>query len=296
MFDENHYLPKKFKNLHNSLIQNFYPYEDQKIIINDAWKREGFGSGLSVVIDGGNFFDKAGINFSQIIGQKLPQSSTGSNSNEDEPFFATGVSLVFHPKNPQLPTSHLNVRFFQTFSAETPKAYWFGGGCDLTPYVLYEEDCVDWHKNAKKVAGESYDEWKQACDKYFFLDHRKEHRGIGGLFYEKQQFKNLDEGLDISSKIVKGFTDAYKTIIERRCQMKFTKRQKEFQRYRRGRYVEFNLLQDRGTLFGLQSNGRIESILMSLPNDVSWRYKFDETLTQDELRLVNLIKKPKKWA
>ena len=296
MFDENHYVPKKFKNLHNSLIQSFFPYEDQKLIINDAWQREGFGSGLSVVIDGGNFFDKAGINFSQIKGQKLPQSSTGSNSNADEPFFATGVSLVFHPKNPQLPTAHLNVRFFQTFHSETPKEYWFGGGFDLTPYVLYEEDCVDWHKNAKIAAGKNYDEWKEACDKYFFLHHRKEHRGIGGLFYEKQQFKNLDQGLDISSNIVKGFIEAYKTIVKRRFQMKFTKRQKEFQRYRRGRYVEFNLLQDRGTLFGLQSNGRIESILMSLPNDVSWRYKFDETLTQDELKLVNLIKKPKKWV
>ena len=296
MLDKNNKAARKFKALHKSVMDKFLQFETSLKPIHDKWEKPELGEGYSVVIDGGEFFDKAGINFSQISGKSLPRSSVGSENFQEAPYFATGVSVVFHPKNPNIPTSHLNVRYFCTFKDGGVLEEWFGGGFDLTPYILFEEDCSLWHKNAKKASSQNYEEWKTNCDAYFYLKHRNEHRGIGGVFYEKQEFEDIDEGLNLSENIVNAFINSYLEIISKRKDLKFSERQKEFQRFRRGRYVEFNLLYDRGTLFGLQSGGRIESILMSLPNEVSWRYKFDEQLTDEEKKLYVAIKKSKKWA
>ncbi len=296
MLDKNKKVASNFENLHESLIKKFLQFEVTSLPIHDKWKKEGLGGGYSVVLDGGSFFDKAGINFSQISGEALPRSSVGKDNFEDAPYFATGVSVVFHPKNPNIPTSHLNVRYFCTFRDGEVLEEWFGGGFDLTPYILFEEDCLLWHENAKKASGHNYEKWKTNCDNYFYLEHRNEYRGIGGVFYEKQKFKDINQGIGLSEEIVKAFIDSYLEIISRRKDLKFSDRQKEFQRFRRGRYVEFNLIYDRGTLFGLQSGGRIESILMSLPNEVSWRYKFEEQLTDEEKKLYLVIKNSRNWA
>ena len=216
------------------------------------------------------------------------------------PFFATGVSVVFHPKNPHIPTAHLNVRYFCTYKKNQVFEEWFGGGFDLTPYILDEEDCKRWHKGAKDVCGLVDDNFykvsKKNCDDYFYIPHRKEHRGIGGIFYEKKKFKQVDQGLSFSQKVAESFIENYVQIVNKQKSKKYNKEEKKFQRFRRGRYVEFNLTYDRGTLFGLQSGGRIESILMSLPNEVEWHYKFDEKLTHEQQKLYDVLKKPKNWT
>tara|TARA_B000000565_G_scaffold152675_1_gene115492 strand:+ start:3696 stop:4616 length:921 start_codon:yes stop_codon:yes gene_type:complete len=289
-----------FSELHKNLYSKIKAHEKPDCFIEDEWKKESLGGGISVVVDQGHFFDKAGINFSRISGSSLPESSVGSNdSSTDMPFFATGVSVVFHPKNPNIPTAHLNVRYFCTFKDGKIFEEWFGGGFDLTPYILYEKDCINWHKAAKKACDsfdkELYVSLKAQCDQYFYIKHRKEHRGIGGIFYEKLKPDTFEHGLDLSKKVCEAFINSYTEIIDKRKGLEFTEREKEFQKFRRGRYVEFNLVYDRGTLFGLQTGGRIESILMSLPSDVSWRYKFDESLTESERNLYTVIKKPKDW-
>jgi len=191
------------------------------------------------------------------------------------PYFATGVSVVFHPKNPNIPTSHLNVRYFCTYKNNEVFEEWFGGGFDLTPYILDEEDCKDWHLSAKDtcdfLGNEYFEKFKKNCDEYFFIKHRKEHRGIGGIFYEKHKAETLDHGLKLSQNVCEAFTNSYIEIINKRKDLGFEERDKEFQKFRRGRYVEFNLVYDRGTLFGLQTGGRIESILMSLPPEAKWK-------------------------
>ena len=216
------------------------------------------------------------------------------------PFFATGVSVVFHPKNPHIPTAHLNVRYFCTYKKNQVFEEWFGGGFDLTPYILDEEDCKRWHKGAKDVCGLVDDNFykvsKKNCDDYFYIPHRKEYRGIGGIFYEKKKFKQVDQGLSFSQKVAESFIENYVQIVNKQKSKKYNKEEKKFQRFRRGRYVEFNLTYDRGTLFGLQSGGRIESILMSLPNEVEWHYKFDEKLTDEQQKLYDVLKKPKNWT
>ena len=298
--DKTNQIANFFSELHKNLYSKIKSFEDSNFFIEDEWKRENLGSGTSIVVDQGSFFDKAGINFSKISGDSLPASSVGSMDNSTEmPFFATGVSVVFHPKNPNIPTAHLNVRYFCTFKDEQIFEEWFGGGFDLTPYILFEEDCANWHKSAKKACDSInenlYTDFKKNCDEYFFIKHRKEHRGIGGIFYEKHKAETLDHGLKLSQNVCEAFTNSYIEIINKRKDLGFEERDKEFQKFRRGRYVEFNLVYDRGTLFGLQTGGRIESILMSLPNDVAWRYKFDESLTEKERNLYELIKKPKDW-
>ena len=289
-------IAENFQEIHQSLIDNFYRYEQKEKIIVDKWEKESLGRGISAVVDCGRFFDKAGINFSQISGNSLPRSSVGSEGYKDAPYFATGVSVVFHPKNPNIPTAHLNVRYFATFNENNKiNEDWFGGGFDLTPYVPFKQDCKFWHQQAKTASKNKYQEWKNNCDDYFYLKHRNEHRGVGGIFYEKQTFEKPEQGLKLSKSVAESFLNGYSNILDKRKDLEFTERQKEFQIFRRGRYVEFNLLYDRGTLFGLQSGGRIESILMSLPSEVSWRYKFDQNLNSEEQNLYNLISKKHQW-
>tara|TARA_B100000131_G_C18011517_1_gene570707 strand:+ start:82 stop:1089 length:1008 start_codon:yes stop_codon:yes gene_type:complete len=274
------------------------PKRRKNLFTVDEWKKKELGSGKSVIVDKGEFFDKAGINFSKISGESLPKSSVGNKDKSTKlPFFATGVSVVFHPKNPNIPTAHFNIRYFCTLKNGEVFEEWFGGGYDLTPYILYEEDCIQWHSGAKSACGPLYSKFKKNCDDYFYLKHRKEHRGIGGIFYDKEETKNWDfkDGLIFSEAVYTCFMNVYCEIMDRRKNLAFSARDYEFQRFRRGRYVEFNLIYDRGTLFGLQTGGRIESILMSLPNSVDWRYKFDENLTQKEKKLYEAIKNPKDW-
>ena len=299
--DRQNYISKTFKDVHKNIFDQIKVFEDKSKIQDDVWHKKELGNGNSVVIDDGNFFDKAGINFSSISGKSLPESSVGNKSKSmGLPFFATGVSVVFHPKNPHIPTAHLNVRYFCTYKKNQVFEEWFGGGFDLTPYVLDEEDCKRWHKGAKDVCGlvdgNFYKASKKNCDDYFYIPHRKEHRGIGGIFYEKKKFKQADQGLSFSQKVAESFIENYVQIVNKHKSKKYNKEEKKFQRFRRGRYVEFNLTYDRGTLFGLQSGGRIESILMSLPNEVEWHYKFDEKLTDEQQKLYDVLKKPKNWT
>ena len=299
--DRQSYISKTFKDVHKNIFDQIKMFEDKSKIQDDVWHKKELGNGNSVVIDDGNFFDKAGINFSSISGKSLPESSVGNKSKSmGLPFFATGVSVVFHPKNPHIPTAHLNVRYFCTYKKNQVFEEWFGGGFDLTPYILDEEDCKRWHKGAKDVCDLVDDNFykvsKKNCDDYFYIPHRKEHRGIGGIFYEKKKFKQVDQGLSFSQKVAESFIENYVQIVNKQKLKKYNKEEKKFQRFRRGRYVEFNLTYDRGTLFGLQSGGRIESILMSLPNEVEWHYKFDEKLTDEQQKLYDVLKKPKNWT
>ena len=299
--DRQNYISKIFKDVHKNIFDQIKMFEDKSKIQHDDWHKKALGNGNSVVIDDGNFFDKAGINFSSISGKSLPESSVGNKSKSmGLPFFATGVSVVFHPKNPHIPTAHLNVRYFCTHKKNQVFEEWFGGGFDLTPYILDKEDCKQWHKGAKDVCGLVDDNFykvsKKNCDDYFYIPHRKEHRGIGGIFYEKKKFKQVDKGLSFSQKVAESFIENYVQIVNKQKLKKYNKEEKKFQRFRRGRYVEFNLTYDRGTLFGLQSGGRIESILMSLPNEVEWHYKFDEKLTDEQQKLYDVLKKPKNWT
>ena len=299
--DRQNYISKIFKDVHKNIFDQIKIFEDKSKIQDDIWHKKELGNGNSVVIDDGNFFDKAGINFSSILGKSLPGSSVGNKSKSmGLPFFATGVSVVFHPKNPHIPTAHLNVRYFCTYKKNQVFEEWFGGGFDLTPHILDEEDCKQWHKGAKDVCGLVDDNFykvsKKNCDDYFYIPHRKEHRGIGGIFYEKKKFKQVDQGLSFSQKVAESFIENYVQIVNKQKSKKYNKEEKKFQRFRRGRYVEFNLTYDRGTLFGLQSGGRIESILMSLPNEVEWHYKFDEKLTDEQQKLYDVLKKPKNWT
>ena len=298
--DRQNYISKTFKDVHKNIFDQIKVFEDKSKIQDDVWHKKELGNGNSVVIDDGNFFDKAGINFSSISGKSLPESSVGNKSKSmGLPFFATGVSVVFHPKNPHIPTAHLNVRYFCTYKKNQVFEEWFGGGFDLTPYILDEEDCKRWHKGAKGVCGLVDDNFykvsKKNCDEYFYIPHRKEYRGIGGIFYEKKKFEQVDQGLNFSHKVAESFIENYVEIVNKHKSKKYNKEEKKFQRFRRGRYVEFNLTYDRGTLFGLQSGGRIESILMSLPNEVEWHYKFDEKLTNEQQKLYEVLKKPKNW-
>ena len=298
--DKKNKISKVFKGIHKTIFEQIKDFEENIKIQDDVWHKKELGNGNSVVIDDGSFFDKAGINFSSISGKSLPESSVGNKSKSmGLPFFATGVSVVFHPKNPHIPTAHLNVRYFCTYKKNQVFEEWFGGGFDLTPYILSEEDCKRWHKGAKDVCGliddNFYKDSKKNCDDYFYIPHRKEHRGIGGIFYEKKKFEHVDQGLSFSQKVAESFIENYVEIINKQKSKKYNKEEKKFQRFRRGRYVEFNLTYDRGTLFGLQSGGRIESILMSLPNEVEWHYKFDEKLTDEQQKLYDVLKKPKNW-
>jgi coproporphyrinogen III oxidase len=266
----------------------------------DSWTRDEGGGGRSRVMEGGKVFEKAGINFSHVHGTELPASATATRPElAGRSFQAMGVSLVIHPHNPYVPTSHANVRFFIAEKAGADPVWWFGGGFDLTPYYGFREDAVHWHRLAKEACtpfGEAvYPRYKQWCDEYFFLKHRNEPRGIGGLFFDDLNEGGFERCAALMVSIGNHYLPAYLPIVERRKDLDYEEREKTFQRYRRGRYVEFNLVYDRGTLFGLQSGGRTEAILMSLPPEVTWRYDWHPEPGTAEAELYDVFLKPTDW-
>ena len=268
----------------------------------DTWKREtGDGGGITRVLTDGNVFEQAGVNFSHVAGAELPRSATAHRPElVGRQFQAMGVSLVIHPKNPKIPTSHANVRFFIATKEGEDPVWWFGGGFDLTPYYGFEEDCIHWHTRAKKACEpfgkDAYPKYKKWCDDYFYIKHRDEQRGVGGLFFDDLNEDGFDRSFDFMQSVGDHYIDAYLPIVQRRKNETYTEEQREFQLYRRGRYVEFNLVYDRGTLFGLQTGGRTESILMSLPPVVHFEYSKVIPQKSEEEKLYQYYLKPKDWV
>jgi|TARA_B110000444_G_scaffold153159_1_gene143340 coproporphyrinogen III oxidase len=268
----------------------------------DRWTRDDQrGSGLTNILSNGNVFEKGGINYSIISGDKMPKSATALRPElEGRQYTALGVSLVLHPENPFIPTAHANVRFFIAEEKGKDPIWWFGGGFDLTPYYGFDEDAVHWHQTAKKACipfgKDIYPKYKKWCDDYFYLSHRDEQRGIGGLFFDDLNSGGFDECFDFMKSVGNHFSEAYLPIVKKRINTPYTESEKDFQLYRRGRYVEFNLIHDRGTLFGLQSGGRTESILMSLPPKVKWSYQFKAKPNSEEEKLTSYFLKPRDWA
>ncbi len=266
----------------------------------DAWERPNGGGGRTRVMTNGAVFEQAGINFSHVFGDNLPPSATANRTElAGRGFQAMGVSLVIHPHNPYIPTSHANVRFFIAEKEGAQPVWWFGGGFDLTPYYGFDEDAVHWHRTARDACapfGESvYPRYKQWCDEYFFIKHRQEPRGIGGLFFDDLNEWGFERSFAFMRSVGDHYPAAYLPIVQRRKMLEFGERERAFQTYRRGRYVEFNLVYDRGTLFGLQSGGRTESILMSLPPEVSWRYDYHPEPNSPEARLYERYLPPRDW-
>jgi len=264
------------------------------------WDREEGGGGITRAFAKGDALEKGGVNFSDVQGEKLPPSATANRPElEDLPFRAMGVSVVFHPYNPYAPTSHANIRYFETGSEKDPEAWWFGGGFDLTPYYPFHEDVIEWHEAARSVCvpygEELYPRFKALCDQYFFLPHRNETRGVGGLFFDDLDLGGFKQTLEFVLKVGQVFTETYFQIFEKRRTTPFGHNQRNFQKYRRGRYAEFNLVYDRGTLFGLQSRGRTESILMSMPPEVSWTYDWKPESKSPEQELYSSYLRPRDW-
>lgn len=269
--------------------------------IRDEWQREhGGGGGLTRVLTNGDVFEQAGVNFSHVQGKELPASATAHRPElAGREFEAMGVSLVIHPHNPYIPTSHANVRFFIATKDGHDPIWWFGGGFDLTPYYGFVEDCVHWHTTARRACEnfgpDVYPRYKKWCDDYFFLKHRNEPRGIGGLFFDDLNEGGFDQCFAFMRSVGDHYIDAYLPIVQKRRNTAYGERERNFQLYRRGRYVEFNLVYDRGTLFGLQTGGRTESILMSLPPVVNWRYNWKPEAGTAEAELYDTYLKPTDW-
>lgn len=268
--------------------------------IHDAWDRPEGGGGISRVIGSGKVFEKGGVNFSHVMGNTMPPSATAHRPHlAGAPWQAMGVSLVMHPHNPHVPTSHANVRFFIATPDNAEPVYWFGGGYDLTPYYGVDEDCEHWHRTAANVCApfgdHVYPRYKHWCDEYFFLKHRNEPRGVGGLFFDDYNTGDFARDFEFMRAIGDSYIDAYEPIVQARKNQPYSDAQRQFQLYRRGRYVEFNLVYDRGTLFGLQSGGRTESILMSLPPLVRWDYNQTPVPGSEEARLLEHFLTGRDW-
>jgi coproporphyrinogen III oxidase len=279
--------------------------EDGKAFVSDGWTREPGGplegDGLSRLVEEGNLFERAGCNFSHVKGRSLPPSATQHRPDlAGAPYEAMGVSLVFHPRNPYVPTVHMNVRMLAAQPEGREMVTWFGGGMDLTPYYPFEEDAAHFHRvNRQALApfgDDKYPRFKAWCDEYFFLKHRNEPRGIGGVFYDDFAELGFERSFAMTRAVGDAFVDAYFPIVRRRRGTAFGERERDFQAYRRGRYVEFNLVFDRGTHFGLHGGGRTESILMSMPPIVKWRYRWDPPAGSPEARLYSDFLKPRDWA
>jgi coproporphyrinogen III oxidase len=291
-----------FMDLQDRICNALETADGQAKFVEDNWQREGMGGGggrTRVLTDGG-IFEQGGVNFSQVTGDSLPASATASRPElAGRSFEALGVSLVIHPHNPYIPTSHANVRFFIAEKEGEEPIWWFGGGYDLTPYYGFEEDVISWHQTAKSACdpfGEDiYPLYKQWCDDYFWLKHRNEPRGVGGLFFDDLNEGSFEDCFNFMKSVGDSYTQAYLPIVNRRKNIEFGERERDFQLYRRGRYVEFNLVYDRGTLFGLQSGGRTESILMSLPPLVKWCYNWQPEAGSAEAELYDIFLKPRDW-
>ena len=289
-----------FLTLQESLRQKLEEAEPSLSVEEDEWARTEGGGGRTWAFHSGEFMEKGGINFSDVQGMELPPTATQNRPElESVPFHAMGVSVVFHPDNPHAPTSHANVRYFEASPPGKEKVWWFGGGFDLTPYYPVKEDVIAWHRAAKKtcdqVGENQYPRFKKWCDDYFYLRHRQETRGVGGIFFDDYTEGGFDSSMDFVMQVGKTFGDAYFEIFNKRKDTPYNSNQKEFQKYRRGRYVEFNLVFDRGTHFGLQSGGRTESILMSLPPEVNWKYDWQPEEGSKEKELYDHYLRPQDW-
>jgi len=278
---------------------------DGNAFMTDGWEREPGGrlegDGLSRLIEGGAVFERGGVNFSHVRGRVLPPSATQHRPElAGAPFEAMGVSLVIHPHNPFVPTVHMNVRMFAALPVDAPPVVWFGGGMDLTPYYGFERDAQHFHRTCRSALDAHdvafYPRFKTWCDEYFFLKHRNEPRGIGGVFFDDFAEGGFDSAFAVMRSIGDAFMPAYLPLVEKRQGLPYTERERDFQAYRRGRYVEFNLVFDRGTLFGLQSGGRTESILMSMPPIVKWRYQWAPEPGTQEAKLYSDFLRPRDWA
>jgi coproporphyrinogen III oxidase len=293
--------------LQDRIVAGLEDLEPSARFQHDDWQRptgealNGMGRGR--ILEGGEVFERAGINFSHVTGQKLPPSATAHRPDlAGGRFEAMGVSLVIHPRNPYAPTSHANVRFFEAHKEGVPSVWWFGGGFDLTPYYGFDEDAIHWHEQANMACqpfgAALYPRFKQWCDEYFWLKHRQEPRGIGGLFFDDYGADgsiDFEQAFGLMRSVGDHYLPAYAPIVARRKDTPYGERERDFQLYRRGRYVEFNLVYDRGTLFGLQSGGRTESILMSMPPEVRWRYDWHPEPGSPEAALYRDFLRPRNW-
>lgn len=277
---------------------------DQTTCREDVWERDEGGGGRSRVFSGGSVFEKAGINVSVVYGTLEPEAAQAmgggqSLEGDDLDFFATGLSLVLHPNNPMAPTVHANYRYFERGTGDRDGSWWFGGGADLTPSYLFEEDARHFHSTLKDACDRhnvaDYAHYKEWCDTYFHIPHRAEGRGVGGIFFDDLRANNKQDCFDFVKDCAESFLQSYLPILERRKDMAYDNQQKEWQNLRRGRYVEFNLVYDRGTTFGLKTNGRIESILMSLPLVARWEYCHEIEPGSEEERMQNVLKQPVDW-
>lgn len=309
MIDSLHNLPQDavtqvksyLLSLQKNLCKRFELLDAKGQFLHDEWQRPLGGSGLSCVMRDGAVFESAGVNFSHVFGEELPPSASAARPElAGSQFSALGVSIVIHPRNPFVPTTHANIRFFVAEKSDGTCIWWFGGGFDLTPYYGFVEDCQLWHRNAKSACDpfglELYPKFKTWCDDYFYIKHRQEARGIGGIFFDDFNVNNFDHSFAFLQSVGDHFIKGYAPIVEKRYLHPYDEQQKAFQLYRRGRYVEFNLVYDRGTLFGLQSQGRTESILMSLPPVVHWEYNFTPEPGTPEYQLYHEFLPAKDWV
>jgi coproporphyrinogen III oxidase len=286
--------------LQDSICSALAEEDGEAQFITDEWQRAEGGGGRSRVLADGAVFEKAGVNFSHVMGENLPPSASASRPElAGRSYQAMGVSLVIHPHNPYVPTSHANVRMFVAEKEGAEPIWWFGGGYDLTPYYGNDEDCVAWHQVASEACApfgeEVYPRYKAWCDEYFYLKHRKEPRGVGGLFFDDLNEWGFDQCFAFIQAVGDSFVPAYRPIVSRRKNTAYGERERQFQLYRRGRYVEFNLVFDRGTLFGLQSDGRTEAILMSLPPLVRWEYNYQPGPGTPEAELTDYYLQDRDW-
>ena len=290
------------KDLQNQITKGLEKVDGKAQFKEDVWKRSEGGGGRSRILENGFVIEKGGVNISQVHGS-LPESMQAYFKVGDVDFFACGLSLVIHPKNPMAPTVHANYRYFEMYD-KSGKCIdqWFGGGLDLTPYYLFEEDAKHFHKQCKQACDEHdtefYSDFKDKCDSYFYNAHRNEARGIGGLFFDylrADKVFSISDRYNFVSSVGDSFLEAYLPILNRRKDLPYTSDQRNWQEIRRGRYVEFNLVHDKGTLFGLKTNGRIESVLMSLPPNVQWRYDYHPEKESEEAKLISILKNPVSW-
>ncbi len=289
-----------FKGLQETICDFVTAIDHENRFVEDVWSHNNGGGGVTRVLREVAVFEKGGVNFSHVKGDHLPKSaSTKRKQIAQKAFEATGVSVVLHPLNPYVPTVHMNVRFFIADPYSDSPTWWFGGGYDLTPCYGFVKDCVHWHQTAKSACDPFgnglYEKYKAWCDEYFYLAHRQESRGIGGLFFDDLNIWPFSRTLDFVKSVANSFTVAYGPIVDRRKGHPYTEAERQFQCYRRGRYVEFNLVYDRGTLFGLQSGGRTESILMSMPPTVQWRYAWAPEPDTREGELTDVYLRPRDW-
>ena len=288
------------RNLQLDICSSLEEVDGKEEFRKDQWDRPGGGGGISRVLVGGDVFEQAGVGFSHVFGSEMPPSATKSRPElAGKGFQAMGVSLVLHPRNPYVPTTHANFRFFTTDSDDGDSVWWFGGGFDLTPFYPFHEDVVHWHTTAREACDpfgvDVYPKYKKWCDEYFFLKHRDETRGVGGLFFDDLNEPDFAKAFELTRSVGDRFLPAYLPIVRKRKDREYGERERQFQLYRRGRYVEFNLIYDRGTLFGLQSGGRTESILMSLPPQVRWEYNWHPAAGSPEADLYDNYLRPRDW-